>query len=91
MLYAAYQSFNNRAALARARVAGCYSCLITFPPGWIVAWTHDDSTALCPRCGVDAVLPDVDDAATLRAAHDRWYQDAADDETRPAVFSPDPE
>jgi hypothetical protein len=77
MLFAAYRSFNNRSALARARIAGCYACLATFTAEQVVGWTHDDTTAVCPRCGIDAVLPNVDDPLTLRAAQERWYRPAS--------------
>lgn len=101
MLYAAYRSFNNRSALAQSRVAGCYSCLSTFRPEQVLRWAFDDTTALCPRCGMDAVLPGVDDPSELAAAHERWYGSSdgelqpepgeLEEETRPAVFSPLPE
>lgn len=81
-------TFNNCDALARVRRAGCHMCLSTFDVGRIDAWRHRGRTALCPHCNSDAVVPGVDDPAGLRAAHERWRQNA---ETRPAVFSPDPE
>lgn len=84
----AYQSFNNRAALARSSVAGCYSCLGTFKPEQVTAWVHDDTTAVCPLCDADTVLPNVSDLATLRTAHAGTFDDA---ETVPAVLSLTPE
>ena len=35
---------------------GCFHCLAIFPPSSIDEWTDDDETALCPRCGIDAVI-----------------------------------
>ena len=48
-----YESFNNRDELARARVAGCFSCLGTFSPEDIVLWLHEDTTAAYPAGTVD--------------------------------------
>lgn len=38
---------------------GCFFCLSLFGPAEIQDWTDDGKTALCPRCGVDSVLPDL--------------------------------
>ena len=102
MAYVTHRSFNNHSALAQARVAGCYACLSVFAPEQVVRWTFDDTTAVCPHCGVDAVLPGADDPAELLEARALWYAAATgarvdvpvdddDQETRPAVFSPLPE
>jgi hypothetical protein len=56
----------NREALAHSRQAGCFSCLEIYPANEVTDWcgekTRDTGaivgvTALCPRCGVDALLP----------------------------------
>ena len=61
----------HREHLAESERAGCFHCLSMFPPAEITEWidepdTTDGSsgapapdgvTALCPRCGIDAVLP----------------------------------
>ena len=35
---------------------GCFFCFKTFPPSLIKSWIDADQTALCPSCGVDAVI-----------------------------------
>jgi len=60
-------SSGHEAALLRSKSAGCFYCLAIFPPSEITAWVNDPPTmglrdgrtALCPRCGIDAVLPDA--------------------------------
>jgi len=47
--------------------AGCFYCMAVFDPSEITDWIdgrqvetgriEDGVTALCPRCGIDAVLP----------------------------------
>ena len=59
----------NRDALAQVSRAGCFYCCQTFSPTEIVDWvdgrqietgsTADGITALCPRCGIDSVLPEI--------------------------------
>ena len=60
-------SSNNRELLRQSDTASCFYCLASFPAGEILDWVdgpqnksgeHDDGvTALCPRCGIDSVLP----------------------------------
>jgi hypothetical protein len=41
-----------------------------FPGTGVVEWVDGESTAICPRCGIDAVLP----GATGIGAHRERYQ-----------------
>ncbi len=50
-------SSNNRVQLITAKKCGCFFCLKIFAPMEIESWlTGDPGTALCPYCGVDAVI-----------------------------------
>lgn len=62
-------SFRNRDRVMAGRVCGCFHCLATFPADEIREWVDNDQTALCPRCGVDSVLAEVTDRATLQSLH----------------------
>lgn len=53
----------HRAEVLASGVCGCFHCLELFAPSSIVKWADVDGegigqTALCPRCGVDAVIGD---------------------------------
>jgi hypothetical protein len=60
-------SDNHREILTRSARAGCFYCRRTFDPREITRWIDgppvatgelsDGVTALCPYCGIDAVLP----------------------------------
>ena len=60
-------SSKHRDILAHSERAGCFYCQTFFPPAEIMDWadgpqvdtgdTANGITALCPRCGIDAVLP----------------------------------
>ena len=67
------ESRHNHTAISGDTVCGCYFCLTVFTGGTIEEWVDGGTTALCPRCGVDAVLPGVNDTDVLIAAHDRWF------------------
>ncbi len=48
---------NHREALSRDHICGCFHCLRIYSPSEITKWLSDQAgTALCPHCGVDAVL-----------------------------------
>jgi len=88
MLDAARMSCCNRTALARVRVAGCYFCLCSFAPREVTRWADDGSTALCPRCGADAVLPGVSDRRELAAAREGCLGPQADAQDTVPGFLP---
>ena len=54
----------NREALDQDSKCGCYFCLKVFSPSEIVEWSSEpiegvnSCSAICPYCGVDAVLPE---------------------------------
>lgn len=60
-------------ALEKAHVAGCYFCLSVFAPRTVVEFVDDRDTAVCPHCGIDSVLPGVDDRYLLAQGHVHWF------------------
>ena len=55
------RSSNNRPILQKSRRCGCIYCLSIYYPDEINDWIDSGYTARCPRCGIDAVLPDSED------------------------------
>jgi hypothetical protein len=54
-------SIFHRAQIMASELCGCFYCLEIFKPSDIERWTDinkDESqyTALCPHCGIDAVI-----------------------------------
>jgi len=45
----------HRDALLACTAAGCFHCIASFAPAEIRAW-RGDGAALCPECGVEAVV-----------------------------------
>ncbi|MEY4562885.1 MAG: hypothetical protein RLZZ618_2162 [Pseudomonadota bacterium] len=81
---------NNWAQVQSSKVCGCCNCLQIFTPDDIVAWTGleisniddpaaiDKQTAMCPHCGVEAVLADASgfpvNAQFLGSMNEAWFQ-----------------
>ena len=90
-LLAAHRHTNkNRAEIEASASCGCCGCMQTFPASEIVAWTGLDfsqldnpdaaeaETAVCPRCGSEAVLGDRSGfpitPAFLIQMNEAWFQ-----------------
>ena len=56
-------SIYNYTSVRNSPICGCFYCQSTFEPKDIEEWTDTDShmepTALCPNCGIDAVIGSV--------------------------------
>ena len=79
-------SDHHRDLMARSDRAGCFYCQEFFAPAEILDWIDapdDDNpsdkgaTALCPKCGIDAVLPSAAPVQLtpelLAEMHDFWF------------------
>ena len=49
-------STHHRKEIESSTVCGCFHCLNTFSPFVIYEWVDKETTALCPKCGIDAVI-----------------------------------
>lgn len=50
------RSWKARSKLEASEACGCYFCLKIYNPNEIDEWIDDEQTAICPHCGIDAVL-----------------------------------
>ncbi len=69
---------NNRDELARSVNAGCFYCCEIYEASVIDEWVDAETTAICPRCGIDSVIGDasgflVTDKAFLKAMNEVWF------------------
>jgi len=79
-------SMHNREEILLSDRCGCFYCGEMFPPTEVEDWTDErediGQTALCPRCGIDAVIgsksgyPITNDFLGLMRTH--WFQIAQD-------------
>jgi hypothetical protein len=70
-------SFRNRDHMTPGTACGCFYCAAVFAADEIREWVDADLTALCPRCGIDTVLPGVTDTATLHDLHEHAFSRSA--------------
>jgi len=70
-------SMDHRMELFRSSRCGCFSCAQTFAVSAVEKWIDKGETALCPRCGVDAVIGSAAGYALtpsfLEEMHDYWF------------------
>ncbi len=74
-------SFENEKLLLESSKCGCYYCGRIFSPSEVTEWINDlhGRTALCPYCGIDAVLQEAADGSyvldekLLRRMNNLWF------------------
>ena len=47
---------HHKQQVLRSSLCGCFHCLSTFEPTAITTWVDEGKTAVCPVCGVNAVV-----------------------------------
>lgn len=59
LIYREYASYitNNKNAIQRSTQCSCIGCLKTFSASKIVDYAYPDTTAICPYCVVDVIIP----------------------------------
>jgi len=72
-------SARHRSELENSTKCGCFYCLETFklPDISEPEWIDDDTTLLCPFCGIDSVIGDASghplDSSFLQLMRARWF------------------
>ncbi|MBV8068290.1 MAG: hypothetical protein JO270_00195 [Acidobacteriaceae bacterium] len=67
------QSSNHRTEVLRVAYVSCFYCQKHYQPKLIKEWCDDEQTAICPKCGIDAVLPFHMGTEALKDMHDYWF------------------
>lgn len=69
--------------IRHSHLCGCFYCKSVFPPADIAKWVDDGHTAVCPLCGIDAVIGDYSgypvDEEFLGIMHKMWFGDKLND------------
>ena len=70
-------STNNKRNIALSNQCFCFHCKACMDRSEITDYLDDGQTALCPRCGVDAILPDSIDESIdediIAQMHEYWF------------------
>jgi uncharacterized paraquat-inducible protein A len=72
-------SIRQREEIIASGACGCFYCEAIVNPAEIRDWIDENRTALCPRCGVDALIGDksgfpATNPAFLKAMHQHWFE-----------------
>lgn len=71
------KSSHHRKQLEQSPLAGCFYCKKIYLPDEIYEWVDGDDTALCPKCGIDSVIPlmvgDPDNKKILKEMFEYWF------------------
>ena len=71
------KSIYHRVEIERSQKCGCFHCEAIFDPDQIEDWTDDNTTALCPLCGIDSVIGDRSGFEItkrfLEEMHEVWF------------------
>lgn len=66
---------NHKEQLAKDNVCGCFYCGKIFNPAEIQSWLDDEKgTAVCPYCGIDAVIGESSGFPISEAFLDEMYR-----------------
>jgi uncharacterized paraquat-inducible protein A len=72
-------SIRHREEITTSEACGCFYCEAILDPAEIRDWTDEDQTALCPRCGIDALIGEnsgfpATNPAFLKAMRKHWFE-----------------
>jgi len=73
-------SIFHREEVLTSKICSCFYCREIFTSDAISEWTdEDDATALCPKCGIDAVIGDksgypIETLEFLDAMYAYWFE-----------------
>jgi Zn finger protein HypA/HybF involved in hydrogenase expression len=72
----AYAS-HNKELIEKSDKCYCFHCKSVFESGEIERYLNEETTAICPKCGIDSVIPDgMDekiDETIISEMHDYWF------------------
>ena len=67
------ESIRNREQIESAETVGCFFCLETFKGSEVTEFCDNGKTGICPKCGVDSLLPNEDSIDKLSALCEKWF------------------
>lgn len=71
-------SSSHKQEILSSKLCGCFYCKQTYQPSEISEWFNDinGETAICPKCGIDAVLSSeypIEDNRFLGEMNRYWF------------------
>lgn len=68
-------SYHRERIFGQSAIAyvSCFYCCRQYPAHKVKEWIDDGQTAICPLCGIDAVIPVHMGDEALKEMHDHWF------------------
>lgn len=67
----------NMVEIRKSKMVGCYYCLEIYKSSEIQESVDEGETAICPKCGIDSVLPETSpfliNDETLKNLNKIWF------------------
>jgi len=70
---ASLRSLHNRSEIKENVPCVCYFCMQVIDGSEVEDWADDGDTALCPRCNIDAIVPNESNVDYLLHAHEMSF------------------
>lgn len=67
---------DNKDAISKSVMCGCCFCCEIYNSQQVCEYVDNNTCALCPKCGIDSVLPDINCQVTiplLVIMHKFWF------------------
>ena len=68
------ECIRHREQLFENEHCSCFNCFAIYGPEEIKEWTDNSQTAICPKCGIDSVLPSKIELNILHLMYKRWFE-----------------
>ena len=72
---------HNADYLEKSATCGCFYCCEVFTPREIMEYIHSGMTAVCPKCGINSVIPGSwfrGNLDFLYEMHNHWFRKETD-------------
>lgn len=66
-------SYDNREKILAVDEASCFFCCKYIQTKEITEWWDEGKTAVCPKCGIDALIPKRRELNLLNQMHKYWF------------------
>lgn len=70
---AADEAIYNASKIKKDTICSCYCCCSTYTGENIQEYIDNERTALCPVCGIDAVIPEKIEEEKLEEMYKFWF------------------
>lgn len=67
------KSIHNKEEFLKQGNGGCFFCFETVDYAQVDEWWDKGTTAVCPYCSIDSIIPGLTDKNILEKLFERWF------------------